>query len=153
MKIDRMSLLADVSGDERLDAIEAELALAKLTLGMKEVPSQTIAQWIAEGARGSRDPWNDPVDHLVAGFSAVMRNGREVVIPPSPRRSVGPDLFGLFLGQNERAGKITRLHLRVFVLDAAPVVASPTGIVRNPPVTDAEQRLFDRVFAELEKNL
>src|SRR6185503_13968639 len=44
----------------------------------------TVDAWIAAGARGAPDPWEDPVDHLVAGFTARIGT-QDLVVRPAPR--------------------------------------------------------------------
>ncbi len=151
MKIDRESMLAEVEGGEHLQDLERQLGDVGLSLGLRERGTGTLSEWIAGGAEGARDPWDDPVDHLVAGFSAQLVNGREIVVPPAPRRSVGPDLFALFLGQGGRFGSVTRAHLRVFDKSAAPVVTSPVVVDRNPKVSPEEERLWVSIQSELER--
>ncbi len=104
----------------------------------------TVAAWIASGARGSPDPWLDPVDHLVAGFTARLASGADLEMRPAPRRAVGPDLFALFLGASERAGVITSAHLRA--RGPSPARELPVRIERNPPVGEVEQAWIARAL-------
>jgi alkyldihydroxyacetonephosphate synthase len=147
--IDARSLLAEVSADTRLAEVEAALAVHDLTLGLDPVPNAALGAWLAEGAPGARDPWLDPVDHLVAGFDARMTNGTALRVRPSPRRAVGPDLFALFFGARGRFGAITRAHLRVHKKGAARPTTRPLVHPRDPEITPEEAALLDAVAKEL----
>ena len=114
--VDGVSQLVHCRGDATLAAVEAALATAGLTLGLgtdaPALEATSVEQWIAAGAPGAPDPWSDPVDHLVAGFTAELRSGAELEVRPAPRRAVGPDLFSLFLGTEGRVGTLRSAHLR-----------------------------------------
>lgn len=148
-RVDRASLLVHVAGSATLADVEAALAKDGLTLALgADAPSgeTRIDAWLAAGARGALDPWLDPADHLVAGFTARLVSGTELTIHPAPRRAVGPDLFALFLGAGERAGAITSAHLRCH--DRAQPRARPltTTIVRDPPLEGSERALVERIL-------
>ncbi len=146
--VDATSCLVRASGKATLGDLERALAPQGLRLGLRDgaPPLDTpVARWIAAGAPGAPDPWHDPADHLVAGFTARLASGGELVVRPAPRRAVGPDLFALFLGAHERAGVITSVDLRAHGRDEAR--ALPTHLVRDPPAAAAESALFDRVVA------
>src|SRR6185436_3268473 len=104
----------------------------------------TVSSWIAGGARGAPDPWSDPVDHLVAGFTARLPSGAELEVRPAPRRAVGPDTFALFLGTAGRVGKISAAHLRVHETGARPRPLE-TKIDRQPALTDRERTWLERM--------
>ena len=92
--VDREAQLVHARGEATLAEVERALGAAGLTLGLGgEAPppgETTIAAWIAAGARGAPDPWLDPVDHLVAGFTARLASGADLEVRPAPRRAVGP---------------------------------------------------------------
>ena len=145
-RIDRASLLIHVAGSATLAEIEATIATSGLSLGLSaDAPSwkTTVAEWIAGGAFGAPDGWNDPVDHLVAGFTARLLSGADLEVHPAPRRAVGPDLFALFLGMQDRVGTITSAHLRIHGPDRSRPM--PTSIARDPPVSEAEAAWLDRI--------
>jgi alkyldihydroxyacetonephosphate synthase len=146
--LDRASQLVHAAGSATLASIEGAVAPDALTLGLAPdappLADTTLAAWIARGAPGAPDPWLDPVDHLVAGFTARLASGAELEVRPSPRRAVGPDLFALFLGTSERVGTITSAHLRARGPDHARPAA--TRIERDPPVNELERVIFDRVL-------
>ncbi len=144
-EVDRISQLVHARGDATLAQVEQALAAAGLTLGLDSAPGDaTVAAWLAAGARGAPDPWLDPVDHLVAGFTARLASGADLEIRPAPRRAVGPDLFALFLGAGERAGVITSAHLR----GRGPALAHalPLRIERDPPLGEAEGAWITRAL-------
>ncbi|MBW2456463.1 MAG: FAD-binding oxidoreductase [Deltaproteobacteria bacterium] len=144
-ELDQASLLVHVAGEATLAEVEQVLEPQGLTLGCGEDgpdrATTTVNDWLAAGAPGAPDPWLDPVDHLVAGFSVAMPHGLALQIRPSPRRAAGPDLFSLFFGTGGRAGRFHTAHLRARGKTAAPL---ETPIERNPAVNDGEQRWIDR---------
>lgn len=146
--LDVESLLVHVQGRTPLANVERALAARGLTLGLAEVPNLTVGRWLAEGAPGTASPWADPVDHLVAGFSARFSDGRLLEVRPAPRRSVGPDLFALVMGQEARYMTVVECWLRVHVLGArrphAPFVAPAPG-----PLNAGETALADAIAREL----
>jgi alkyldihydroxyacetonephosphate synthase len=148
-QVEAETQLVHTRGEATLATVERALAEAGLTLALgAEAPpleSTRVADWIAAGAKGAPDPWDDPVDHLVAGFTAVLPSGAPLEVRPAPRRAVGPDLFSLFLGQRGRVGAIASVHLRGHAAARARVL--PCTIERNPPIGEAEQGWIDRVIA------
>jgi alkyldihydroxyacetonephosphate synthase len=140
------------AGDATLAEVERALARAGLTLGLgpdAPPPDTTVDAWIAAGARGAPDPWLDPVDHLVAGFTARLASGAALEVRPAPRRAVGPDLFALFLGMEGRVGAITSAWLRAHAAraprDATAPRPMPTAIPRDPPLGEREAAWIDEV--------
>jgi alkyldihydroxyacetonephosphate synthase len=144
--LDRASQLVHARGDATLAAVERALAREGLGLGLADgAPrDETLAAWIANGARGAPSPWIDPVEHVVAGFTAALPSGAELEVRPSPRRAVGPDLFALFLGARERVGAITGVHLRA----RGPSPARPLAVKldADPPATSGEEGWIGRAF-------
>lgn len=145
-ELDRASLLVRAAGAATLAEVERALAREGLTLGLGAgAPPRetTVAAWIAAGAPGAPDPWLDPVDHLVAGFTARLASGAELEVHPAPRRAVGPDLFALFLGMEERAGAITSAWLRA--RGSGRPRPLPTAIDRDPPLDAREAAWADAI--------
>ncbi|AGP42168.1 FAD-binding oxidoreductase [Sorangium cellulosum] len=131
--IDRDALLVHAAGEARLGEVERALEQRGLTLALDFGAASrelTLDAWIAAGAPGAPDPWSDPVDHLVAGFTARLASGAELAVRPAPRRAVGPDLFALFLGVGGRVGAVTSVHLRAH--GASRPRALPTSLPRQP---------------------
>jgi alkyldihydroxyacetonephosphate synthase len=148
--LDRPSLLVQVDASMDLAALERWLCGQGLTLDIQApLPPLQVAEWLARGAPGARDPWVDPVDHLLAGLDAHLSDGREVAIKPAPRRSVGPDLTALFVGAGERLGRIDRAWLRVHPTGATRADSAPFVLDRNPPVSDGERNLIDAIARSL----
>lgn len=148
--LDRASLLVHASGAATLADVESSLASAGLTLslgeGAPDLAATTVDAWVSSGAPGAPDPWLDPADHLVAGFSAKLCSGVEMDVRPSPRRAVGPDLFALFFGMGGRVGEIRSAHLRVHPRDpAARPRALPAHLEHNPPLGEAEAAWIERI--------
>jgi len=141
--LDRASMLVHASGKASLAEIEATLAAAGLTLALSldapDLAATTVDKWIALGARGAPNPWLDPADHHIAGYTAYHRTGAELSVHPSPRRAVGPDLFALFFGMNGRVGEISSASLRAHPRDASRR-ARPLEVhlETDPPLGDLE---------------
>jgi alkyldihydroxyacetonephosphate synthase len=151
LTLDAESLLAQVAGDDTLDAIETELAARGLTLGVPLDGARgtlTVAAWLAAGAPGAPSSFADPADHLVAGLAATLPDGRQLVVHPGPRRAVGPDLASLALGTTSLA-TVTHAWLRVHRLGARRVALPVPGGDLDPRVSDAEARLVSAIAREL----
>lgn len=143
---DDVSLLANTRGDRTLGAIEDEAHARGMTLRIDDLPrEESVASWIARGGPGSSDPFEDPVDHVVAGFSARLTSGAYLHVPEGPRKAVGPDLLALFWG-TDRAGTIDRAVLRLHWkgLVARPM---PCSVDRNPPANESETRWANVLLA------
>lgn len=150
ISIDKISQLVEADGQETIATVEAALRAAGLTLGLdgSADASTTVREWLGEGARGARDPWVDPVDHVVAGFAAKLRDGRVMTLRPAPRRAIGPDLYALVHGLRGRYVELTKAWLRCFPIadkGARLPKTQPLAIERDPPLSGAEQRLFDAI--------
>jgi alkyldihydroxyacetonephosphate synthase len=146
IQIDHESLLVRLDGGFDLATAERTVNQHNLTLDVR-APNRPacVATWLAEGAPGARDPWLDPVDHLVAGLDARLTDGRSLNLRPAPRRAVGPDLVALFVGAGERFGMIERAWLRVHRRDAVRPTAPPFEHERDPAPTTAESALVDAI--------
>lgn len=147
MKVDRESLLAEVDASAKLADVERELLVSQLTLDIVSTTDVTVEAWIAAGAPGARCPWNDPADHLVAGYVAVFGPMR-VEIRPAPRRATGPDLFALVFGQRGRWARLERVWLRVHHKNGRVPRAS-TFTNEERAWTDEEELLARAIDAEL----
>jgi alkyldihydroxyacetonephosphate synthase len=150
ISLDRRSLLVEVEGGTILGDCEAALQAEGLTLGIEAIdPSLaatvTVKGWLARGAPGARDPWADPADHLVAGLTATLTDGRTLVVRPAPRRAVGPDLIALVVGMEERYARVECAWLRAHLRDAPRPEAHPLVAERNPPVSEEEERLLEAI--------
>jgi alkyldihydroxyacetonephosphate synthase len=144
--IDPTSLLACLPGDMTLREAAVRLEGSGFVLPVSGgIPDVSVDAWIAAGAKGSADPWDDPVDHLLAGLRAELPSGRRIALPPSPRRAVGPDVISLFFGQNGRFGKIRAADVRVLRRSDPKAPALPYGGPRNPPLTSGEETLLARL--------
>jgi alkyldihydroxyacetonephosphate synthase len=150
-EIDQHSLLASFAGETPLSVAEALLAGRGLTLaidpGYGPPGTTSITDWIARGTPGSTDPWLDPVDQRIAGLVARLHSGELLTIHPAPRRAVGPDLVALFHGAAERIGTVVRATLRVQRIGAPRARALPFTLERNPLLSEAEERLWQRLAA------
>jgi alkyldihydroxyacetonephosphate synthase len=149
-ELDRQSLLVLADGRTDLAKLEDFLRASGLTLGV-HIPGEpvTVAAWLASGAPGARDRWEDPVDQLLAGLDARLADGRLLTIKPAPRRSVGPDLCSLFVGAGGRFGTVERAWLRAHVPGAAQAQAAPFAIERDPPLSEGETALVEALLSAL----
>jgi len=148
-ELDSKSQLVHAAGDATLGEVEDVLAARGLTLGCTVAGADhrttTVNDWLCAGAPGGPDPWLDPVDHLVAGYSATLGDGGPALqIRPCPRRAAGPDLFSLFFGTQGRAGRFHSVHLRARGAGAVPLL---TPIDRNPALEVGEERWLERAIA------
>ncbi len=111
---DETSRVVHAQAGIAVGALEHELSALGWTLGLRGAPLESsLSTWLARGAQGARDPADDPVDHLVAGLTVALPGGEVLSIRPAPRRAVGPDLIGAFVGGRARLGVITAAHLVV----------------------------------------
>jgi alkyldihydroxyacetonephosphate synthase len=152
IELDATSLLAKAPGGMTLAAVEGELLGSGLTLdvhGAKE-SSETVADWLAAGARGARSAWLDPADHQVAGVDMTLHDGRTVHVRPAPRRAVGPDLIALVVGMGERFAKVDHAWLRVHPIGAVRPNHGELKVDLDPPVGQGEARLLHAIAARLE---
>jgi alkyldihydroxyacetonephosphate synthase len=105
---------------------------------------------VAAGLPGAPDAWLDPVDHVVAGFTARLASGAPLAVRPSPRRAVGPDLFALFQGAGGKAGAVTSAWLRVRRAAGADGALLPrplvTSLDRQAPADAVELAWIDRAL-------
>lgn len=143
---DDESLLLHANGSSTVGMLE-DLAQAR---GMSlrfpaSAREETLRGFLGRGAPGSPDPYEDPVDHLLAGFSATLKSGDRLVVPPGPRRAVGPDLYALFHGAGDRVGALASAQLRVH-RNGLAARALKTSIDRGPATTSTEGQLIDAVY-------
>jgi alkyldihydroxyacetonephosphate synthase len=149
--IDEASLLATVPGAMTLAEAERLLAARDLVLPIASsvARSQTVDAWIASGCVGAPDPWEDPVDHAIAGLRATLPSGAKLDVLPGPRRAAGPDLVALFVGMRGAAGRVDAVELRVRRRDEPPArVLRYTG-ERSPAMGPGEQALVDGLTREI----
>ena len=149
--IDRVSLLVELDGATTLEEAERELRAQALTLDVAP-NTLTVAEWLAHGARGVRDAWLDPADHLVAGIEATLTNGTKIRVHPAPRRAVGPDLIALFVGTQGRFGTIDRAWLRVHPVGVARPTTSAFKGEDDPAMTPEEEAIFATLERELARS-
>jgi alkyldihydroxyacetonephosphate synthase len=149
--LDEKSLLARIDGSMTLAEVEGALAPSGMTLDVPgaETSPETVAAWLAGGARGARDAWLDPADHLVAGLDLRLHDGRRIVVRPAPRRAVGPDLIALVVGMGERFGKVEQAWVRVHPVGVKRPSVGPVAVELDPAVSEEEARLLDAMTAQL----
>jgi len=147
IQLDHDSLLVSAEAGATLSDLETALGAHGLTLEVEgaAASSRTVGDWIASGARGARDVLLDPADHLVAGFEARLPDGSALVVKPSPRRAVGPDLFALFLGTGDRFARLERAWIRVHRRDVTRPRAAEVVVERDPPLEVGEERLLAEI--------
>ena len=151
LEIDRASLLVRVPGAVTLGQLEAALSPEGLTLGpwlTDSMHSTNIADWIARGAPGAPSQFDDPADHLLAGLSCTLLDGRHLDIRPGPRRAVGPDLVALVFGAHERFATLDRAWLRVH-FKGTQVRSTKVVVDSDPPISAEELTLITALEREL----
>ncbi|HEX7602567.1 MAG TPA: hypothetical protein VF316_13215 [Polyangiaceae bacterium] len=146
--LDRESLLVSAPGNARVLELERFLEGEGLTLDLSPMPDATVADWLGGGAKGTRSPWLDPVDHLLAGFEATMKDGRRLEVRPAPRRAVGPDMLSLFFGTEDRFGTFTLAWLRVHPRSVVRPTTGPFD-AKDAPIERGEHALWDALEKEL----
>jgi alkyldihydroxyacetonephosphate synthase len=144
--IDQESCLATLPGTMTLG--ESINTLQKqgftLPLGTGYRAEQSVAQWMATGTPARPDPWNDPADHLIAGFRATLPAERGMVdLRPVPRRAVGPDLISWFVGTEGRFGTIQAVDLRVLPQQNESARTLPFQGERQPSLSSSENMVWD----------
>jgi len=129
-ELDRVSGLVSLPGSLRVDSAEQWLQARGHSLHLcpddwAAVRELSVDAWIAEGMRGVPDRFDDPVGTRLAGFSAVLTNGRRFESKAAPRRAVGPDLSALLLGARSAFGRIESAWVGALPLDAkrAPITS------------------------------
>lgn len=144
-ELDRDSLLAHAPGTMKVSDIEARLQHSALTLDARFPAAATLADWLAEGAPGTRDRWLDPADQLVAGLEATVTGERRLRLRPAPRRAVGPDLTALLVGGRGQFGRIDGAWMRVHTRDGSRPSTAPFRHERDPAPSEAETALIDAI--------
>jgi alkyldihydroxyacetonephosphate synthase len=146
-RLNYSSLLVQVAGTSTLAEVDERLGVRGLSLGLSDAAvdkdTTSVDSWIGKGSPGAPDPWLDPVDHLVAGYTAELPSGAVLDIRPCPRRAVGPDLYSLFHGTEGRAGRVHAVHLRARGHTAEPL---ETPLDREPAMDTAEEAWVERVL-------
>lgn len=146
--IDDVSLLVAADGSTPLHAVETALAARGLELGL-DTPVRDgigVGDWVAEGFPGTRDVWADPVDQVLAGFEAHVRD-LPLALAPAPRRATGPDLGALFVGTRGELGMVDRATLRVRRRGVPEARTLPFERDGDAPPSAAEERAWKRVVA------
>ncbi len=140
--IDRASLLVDADARATLRDVEHALRQQGLTLAVPDAQlGETVGGWVGKGAPGAPTVFDDPVDHVLAGFVAHLRNGTPLEVRSSPRRAVGPDLVALVLGQRDRYAILERVSLRAHLV-SAEVYAKKFAKMADPELNEGEETLF-----------
>lgn len=148
MRLHERDQLVEVEGTTELTEVEAYCSARGYTLALDTLAEVSVATWIAEGTPGARSHYEDPADHVLAGLEGTLKNGKEIRIPPCPRRAAGPDWIALFAGQWGRFGKVSRAWIRVH----AGTVTRPSFALQrdtNPKLTAMEEVMLLIVEKEL----
>jgi alkyldihydroxyacetonephosphate synthase len=149
---DAESCLVEFPGELSLLGAEAFVRARGHTLGLElaGIGAETsVDGWIARGMRGLPDRYADPVSTPLAGFSALLPDGRRIRIGPAPRRAVGPDLSALFIGMRGAFGKLERVALVALPIGAVSPAPLPFDKQREPPLEPSEERAIAGLQAAL----
>lgn len=134
--VDVESRLATLDPDADLSLVHGLLAERGMSLPPVAPTAGTVRQWLST----SVPVFADPVDHLVAGYSARLPSGGVVRVLPAPRRAAGPDLFPLFACGQGRYGTLCTVTVRVRGRDeTGPAWTAPlayrSASVPDPAIT------------------
>ena len=150
--VDPLSGLARAAGTMPVSHVERALAAEGRTLGLTgALPDLDVNDFVAQGMPGMGDPFEDPVDQRLAGFTARTHAGVELAVAPAPRRATGPDLSALFVGALAAVGTVRHAWLRARSLRATPARPLPSRVDPAPPLTPPESDAFIALVRELEK--
>lgn len=116
LSVDTTDMLVRVEAGKNGGELEDELAQRGLTLGHspQSLYRSTVGGWVATRATGQFSSKFGGIEHLVAGFTAVMADGSVVRFGPWPRMAVGPDLRHLVLGSEGCIAVVTEVTLKCF---------------------------------------
>jgi alkyldihydroxyacetonephosphate synthase len=147
--VDEESGLVQAAGSLGLSDIERRLRTVGRTLALARVPDMDLARFVALGMPGARDHLEDPVDQRLAGLMATLSSGERVVQRATPRRATGPDLAALFVGAEERVGRVETAVLPAPRLDAPPARVLPFRGETGAAMSPGEARAFESVVREV----
>jgi len=116
LKLDPISGIVTVQAGIPVKHLEVFLNQKGYTLGllvhnMMDLP---VGTYVALGAEGMYSPLYGDIRDMVVGLSGILADGSDFRARPAPRRAVGPDMAGVFIGAKGSFGVITGLCLRVF---------------------------------------
>lgn len=116
LSVDTTDMLVRVEAGKNGGELEDELASRGLTLGHspQSLYRSTVGGWVSTRATGQFSSKFGGIEHLVAGFTAVMADGSIVRFGPWPRMAVGPDLRHLVLGSEGCIAVVTEVTLKCF---------------------------------------
>lgn len=142
-------------------AVDAECALLELAAACRaenqvppfeaEDPRETVATWVAHGMKGAPNPWSDPVAQTLVGLEGILHDGTRIELRPCPRRAAGPDLRALFVGQQNRFGRLIRAYLYVGPRKAATAISR--DLATGTPISSGERDLRARLAAQFTPRL
>jgi alkyldihydroxyacetonephosphate synthase len=134
--------LVEVPAGTLMTDLETFCQARAMTLDLSPLPEDaSVGQWIAEGFPGTRSPFLDPSDHVLAGLEGTLKNAQHVRVSPCPRRAAGPDLTALFIGQWGRFGTVQNAWIRVHAKSTTRPMM-PLHIDTNPELTPMEKVLL-----------
>ena len=107
VKVDVPSRLVTTRPGVSLTTLRDALAKEGFSLGATG-EADTVREWLTQHATST----HDPVDHVVAGWTARLPSGGRGGWLPCPRRSTGPDVFPLVL-RDARFGTLESVTVRV----------------------------------------
>ena len=120
IKLDPISGIVTTQAGVTLRHLESFLNQKGFTLGI--VPSKLhdvcMGKYVSIGGSRTYSPLYGELRDLIVGMSGYLSDGTPFRAKPAPRRSVGPDMIGLFVGSQGRYGIITGLCLKVFHLSS-----------------------------------
>ena len=150
-ELDSVSELVSVAGTTRLSDLQTLLERHGLTLGLGEETGlgHSVAEFVAAGLPGTRDPWSDPVAQTLSGLDARLLTGERLSLRPAPRRAVGPDLIALFAGTRQAIGVVERAVFSVERREATRARALDFNVDRDPPHDERERSAWESLVRSI----
>ncbi len=124
--VDRESGLVTVQAGCILETLEEQLAASGLTLGHypQSIALASLGGLIATRSSGQYSTWYGNIEDMVAGIEVVTADGEATRFGRLPRRSLGPEVWPLFVGSEGTLGVITAVTLSAWPLPSAQEVRS-----------------------------
>lgn len=138
--VDAVSGIASFRGETPLTEIEASAQKRGFTLGLSEVPSLSLSDFIDRGLPGFPDPFSDPVRGFVCGIDARGARARFRLLP-APRRAVGPDLSALCVGAGGEIARTLGASLALVRSEAAARSRAAPKVALSADESTAWQRV------------
>ncbi len=114
MKIDFISLLITCSVDRSLKDLERDLNREGFTLGYRPADKniRTLRQALEKRGHNLNFLRYGEIEDICTSLK-IRRKGKSIVTKNVPRAATGPDFKKIFMGSEQRYGKILEATLRI----------------------------------------